>query len=72
MLVTRLLTSSSNRVNLIIRNGFMGDRRELYPSHLKSYLLELQGVRNSADYKWPLVSKAEANEALKNLVSLLK
>lgn len=32
-------------------------RRKIYPSHLKSYLMDLQAVRDDADYKGRLVSK---------------
>jgi len=32
-------------------------RRKIYPSHLKSYLKDLQDVRNDADYELKFVSK---------------
>src|SRR5690606_34584726 len=35
-------------------------KRKIYPSHLKSYLLTLQSVRNSADYETLFVSEKVA------------
>jgi len=35
-------------------------RRKIYPGHLKSYLLDLQAVRDDADYKLKLISKKVA------------
>ncbi len=40
-------------------------RRKIYPSHLKSYLMELQRVRDSADYQLVAVSKKVALMQLK-------
>ncbi len=40
-------------------------RRKIYPNHLKSYLSELLGVRNSADYKAKFTSKKAALLQLK-------
>jgi len=40
-------------------------RRKIYPSHLKSYLMELQGVRDDADYKLSSISKKEAAKQLR-------
>jgi len=35
-------------------------RRKVYPSHLKSYLMDLQRVRDDADYESRTVSKKKA------------
>ncbi len=35
-------------------------RRKVYPSHLKSYLMDLQRVRDDADYEYRSVSKKKA------------
>jgi uncharacterized protein (UPF0332 family) len=40
-------------------------RRKIYPSHLKSYLMDLQRVRDSADYQLVAVSKKVALMQLK-------
>jgi uncharacterized protein (UPF0332 family) len=40
-------------------------RRKVYPSHLKSYLMDLQKVRDFADYKEYSISKKEAGRQLK-------
>lgn len=40
-------------------------RQKFYPGYLKSYLLDLQGIRNDADYKSVSVSKTDATRALK-------
>ena len=40
-------------------------RRKIYPSNLKSYLPDLQRVRDDADYELKSVSKKEAFKQLK-------
>jgi len=40
-------------------------RRKIYPSHLKSYLPDLQDIRDDADYKLQSVSKKKALLQLK-------
>jgi len=40
-------------------------RRKVYPSHLKSYLMDLQRIRNRADYELQLISKKMASRQLK-------
>jgi len=40
-------------------------RRKIYPSHLKSYLPDLQNIRDDADYKLQSVSKKKASLQLK-------
>jgi uncharacterized protein (UPF0332 family) len=40
-------------------------RRKVYPSHLKSYLPDLQRVRDDADYELRTVSKREAFKQFK-------
>ncbi len=40
-------------------------RRKLYPSHLKSYLPDLQRVRDDADYELRSVSKRETLKQFK-------
>jgi len=40
-------------------------RRKVYPNHLKSYLRDLQDVRNDADYEQKSVSKKVAQRQLK-------
>jgi uncharacterized protein (UPF0332 family) len=40
-------------------------RRKMYPSHLKSYLIDLQSARNDADYKIIGISKNAASKQLK-------
>jgi uncharacterized protein (UPF0332 family) len=41
-------------------------KRKVYPSHLKSYLLDLQDVRNTSDYREISVSKKIADRQLRN------
>ncbi len=45
-------------------NGELIRRKKLYPSRLKSHLLVLQAVRNTADYRTALVSKKKAMRQL--------
>lgn len=40
-------------------------RRKIYPSHLKSYLMDLQAVRDDADLKLRFVSKKIATRQLR-------
>jgi len=40
-------------------------RRKIYPSHLKSYLTDLQRIRDDADYELGTVSKKKASTQLK-------
>ena len=40
-------------------------RRKIYPNHLKSYLMDLQSVRNDADYKLKSISKKVASRQLR-------
>lgn len=40
-------------------------RRKNYPNHLKAYLMELQAVRNEADYTIKTVSKNVASKQVK-------
>lgn len=40
-------------------------RRKIYPGHFKSYLIELQVVRNKADYRAESISKALASQQIK-------
>lgn len=40
-------------------------RRKIYPSHLKSYLADLQRIRDDADYEIKSVSKKKASAQLK-------
>jgi uncharacterized protein (UPF0332 family) len=46
-------------------NGELIQRRKIYPSHLKSYRLDLQAVRNDADYKLTFISKKVASRQIK-------
>jgi len=41
-------------------------RRKIYPSHLKSYLKNLQDKINRADYKGVFLSKTVASRQLRN------
>ena len=47
-------------------------RRKIYPSHLKSYLVDLQAVRNDADYKSKSVSKKLELRQLKKAQELIE
>jgi len=47
-------------------------RRKLYPSHLKSYLADLQELRDDADYKLLSVSKKKALVPLKQAKELVE
>ena len=40
-------------------------RRKMYSNHLKSYLIELQTIRNRADYRSESISKAVASKQVK-------
>ncbi len=40
-------------------------KRKVYPSHLKSYLMDLQRLRNRADYELQFISKKMASRQLK-------
>jgi len=40
-------------------------RRKVYPSHLKSYLMDLQRIRDDADYECRSVSKKKASTHFK-------
>lgn len=40
-------------------------RRKIYPSHFKSYLLDLQATRQEADYELKFVSKRAASRQIK-------
>ncbi|MCP4600745.1 MAG: HEPN domain-containing protein [Proteobacteria bacterium] len=45
-------------------NGELIRRKKVYPGRFKSYLLELQAVRDNADYKLILVSEKVARRQL--------
>jgi len=55
---------SHEAVQSTFNNEFI-HRRKIYPGHLKSYLSELLGIRNSADYKAKFTSKKVALKQLK-------
>ena len=40
-------------------------KRKIYPNHLRSYLSDLQRVRNDADYRMKFISKKVASRQLK-------
>jgi uncharacterized protein (UPF0332 family) len=47
-------------------------RRKVYPNHLKSYLRDLQDVRNDADYEQKSVSKKVALRQLKKATEFVE
>jgi len=47
-------------------------KRKIYGNHLKSYLMDLQNVRNFADYKLKFVSKKVAYRQLKKARELVE
>lgn len=46
-------------------------RRKIYPGHFKSYLIELQVVRNKADYRAESLSKSLASQQVKRAQELV-
>jgi len=55
----------SHETTQALFSGELIRRRKIYPSHLKSYLLDLQAVRDDADYKQKLISKKVALRQIK-------
>ena len=47
-------------------------RRKIYPSHLRSYLMDLQAVRNDADYKSKSISSKVAQRQLRKAQEFIK
>jgi len=47
-------------------------RRKVYPNHLKSYLRDLQDVRNDADYEQKSVSKKVVQRQLKKATEFVE
>jgi uncharacterized protein (UPF0332 family) len=52
--------------------GELIHRRKIYPNHLKSYLTDLQRIREEADYELTGVSKKVAARQLKKAQELLE
>lgn len=46
-------------------NSELIQRRKRYPSHLSSYLVDMRGVRDDADYKTKLISQKMASRQLR-------
>ncbi|MCP4106162.1 MAG: HEPN domain-containing protein [Desulfobacteraceae bacterium] len=40
-------------------------RQKVYPSKIKAYLMEMQMIRNTADYEYQSVSKKDASEQIR-------
>jgi len=52
-------------------NGKLIKRQKLYPGRLKSYLMEMQFLRNTADYDCEPVSRKDAQDQLRKADELV-
>ena len=53
-------------------SGELINRQKVYPAHLKSYLMDMQAVRNQADYTDENVSKRLASQQLSKAKEMLE
>jgi len=47
-------------------------RQKIYPAKLKSYLLEMQLVRNMADYEYEAVTRKDASRQIHKAEEMLR